>query len=167
MTNIEHKDLNKANDKPIAGYQLFAIEKRYEGWSAPDISLELEKKYKIKVPDSTIRYWFYKKGPLAGYYRNYADLRIRLELEETHDFIKGNVSKAAKVLARVMAGKGGMPQVAAAQIFLERGLGKVGEKIEHSGTVGVAMIDILKAIKEAKKNGDNEQKDTKNSESAG
>ncbi|HBX15891.1 MAG: hypothetical protein UV20_C0009G0033 [Candidatus Magasanikbacteria bacterium GW2011_GWA2_42_32] len=148
----ETKRLKSANLSLLSAYQFFAIQKRYEGHPYKRISAEIKQNYGIEIAEGTIKWWFYKGGPLAQCYREYADNMVQLEIEEVQDFIRGNLSKAAKVLAQVMQGMGGPAQVMAAKEFLERGLGKVGEEInlKHSGTVGVAMIDILRAIKEAK-----------------
>lgn len=109
--------------------------------------LKIAEEFNIIVAESTIKCWFWKEGPLRQFYRDYADVMIDLEMEKTRDFISSNVSKAANCLALVMGGQGGPAQVMAAKEFLDRGLGKVTEKREHSGAVGVAMLDVLKAIK--------------------
>lgn len=148
--------LTKPNFSLIPAYEFFAVQKRYEGLSYNNISQEIEKIYNIHVPPGTIKWWFYKGGRLAPFYREYADTMVAMEIEEVQDFIRGNVSKAAKVLAGVMQGSGGMAQVAAANAFLDRGLGKstenINQTVKHSGTIGIATLDVLKAIKEAKQN---------------
>ncbi len=142
----------KSNLSIIPAHEFLAIQLRYQGMQYDKISLQIKQKYDLDVPKTTIAWWFYKNGKLLSLYREYADQMVELEMEEARDFIRGNVSKAAKVLAQVMQGVGGPAQVMAAKEFLERGLGKVKDEVDlkHSGTVGVAMLDVLQAIKETK-----------------
>lgn len=149
MTQIATKS-KKSNFSILSAYKFFAIQKRYEGISYKNISLRIKENYDIDVPESTIKWWFYKNGQLITIYREYADEMIELEREETKDFLKGNVSKAAKILAKVMLGNGSPAQVSAANIFLDRGLGKVKEEIEahvkHTGVISV--VDVLKLLEQ-------------------
>lgn len=144
----------KTNVSVLPATHFFAIQKRYEGWTYPRIIDEMKKRFDVDVAESTVRWWFYKGGPLATIYREYADKMTTIEIETARDFIKGNVLTSAKVLARVMAGGGSMAQVAAAREFLDRGLGKTEETVNTklSGGVALGVVDILKLMKEAKQN---------------
>lgn len=134
----------------IPAYQFHAIKRRYEGAPAIKISQEIGELYDIKIADSTVRWWFTKTGALAQLYREYADQMIDLEIEETRDFIRGNVSKAAKILAAVMArgNPGDSPRVAAAKEFLTRGLGNEILPINGNIKAQVTVIDMLKFLEQ-------------------
>lgn len=135
MENEKLKLLNK--NEIIPAYHFEAVKLRYQGMRYKQIRQELKIKFGIDREEQTIAYWFYKDGPLHKFYREYADLMIALEVEETRDFIRGNVSKAAKTLAAVMTGQGGPAQVMAAKEFLDRGIGKIKDDEEKPTEIKV------------------------------
>lgn len=143
MTDLSKK---KDNLSILPAYQFYAIKQRYKGIPYKEITTKIGEIYGVYLGNSTVRCWFWKNGVLQQQYREYADLMIQLEFEECRDFIRGNVSKAAKTLARVMSGDGNAAMVMAAKEFLDRGLGKVKEEVEHSGGIVVAPLrDLLEA----------------------
>ena len=162
----------KINLAILPAYQFFAIKERYRGTQYKKISLMIANEFNVNIPEGTIKYWFYKKGPLKDFYRKYADDMIDIEIEEARDFIKGNVSKAAKILAQVMVGNGDSAQVSAAKEFLERGLGKVKEEHEHKveANITLGVFDILRILEQKdlnKQNDGSTGKNQNNSDSAG
>jgi hypothetical protein len=160
------EDLSKlsANLSILPMYKFYAVQERFKGTPYKQIALNIREKYDVDITESGIKYWFSSNGSLMEFYREYADGMIKLELEEVRDFIRGNVTMAAKVLAGVMAGKGGPAQVMAAKEFLDRGLGKVKDEVEHSGTVGIATVDILKALEKAEHETNRDRQNRKSKE---
>ena len=141
------KDNNKKLEK---GYYQFAIHRRYEGITSAKISQMIKDKFNVEFHHSTIRKWFSVKGCLYKDYNDYAKLMNRLERQETRDFLKGNISKAAKALAMCISGQGNMTMVVAANSFLDRGLGKPkdleddedDEQVENK----IGMVEALKLL---------------------
>lgn len=148
--------MTKNDNKIILAHYWEAIKLRYEGKTSAKIKDVILEKYDIDVHSGTIRNWFMRNGALRELYDNYAEERIELEKKEAQNFLKGNVTKAAKTLAMVMAGKGGPAQVMAAKEFLERGLGKVKENIDLNQNV--AFLDIMRLIDDNNKNRQQENK---------
>jgi len=148
----------------LPAYKYYAVQKRAERVPYITIARRIKEKYNEDVSEQRVKNWFWSRGSLYKFYRAYVDEIREMEKEATKDFIDGNLSKAAVTLAQVMAGQGDSAQVAAAKIFLDRGLGKVKEEkdIRVSGTVGVAMVDVLKAIDQIE---DEKRKDTDNNKS--
>ena len=141
MSNLPETPQEKSdNFETLPAYEFFAIQEKYRGVPYKQICVNIKEKYDKDIVEETVKHWFWKKGKLLTMYRDYADTMIDLEMEECRDFIRGNVSKAAKTLARVMAGDGGPAQVMAAREFLDRGLGKVKERTELSGVIGVFTL---------------------------
>ena len=148
MTEIDKK---KRNFSILAGYHFLAIEERYKGTTYKEIVNKIRQKFGVEFAISTIKNWFCHVGGLHDCYRDYSDQMIKLEKEETDDFIKGNIKNAAKTLAFVMATGTDSAKVNAAKEFLERGMGKVKEEHEHSGSIAVGVLDILRAKEELEK----------------
>jgi hypothetical protein len=127
----------------IPAYQFHAIKMRYSGqYTYKQMVEEINKKYGVTFSVEAIQSWFGKRGSLGEAYRQYADEMMALEIEEAQDFIKGNVSKAAKTLAAVMMGKGGPAQVMAAKEFLDRGIGRVTEKLQVAGVLATINAEV-------------------------
>lgn len=150
-----NKIIEKLNDDTnflkLPDYKRYAIKRRFQGIPYIKIAGEIKERFKINVKEYTLKNWFWKGGSLTVPYRSYADLMIGLEIEETRDFIKGNLKKAAKILAKVMTGDGTPAQVSAAKEFLDRGLGRVpvpiDAEVKHSG-----IVELFHAMKDADNN---------------
>ncbi|MBU2060116.1 MAG: hypothetical protein KKB38_20590 [Gammaproteobacteria bacterium] len=143
----------KPNFSILPVYQYFAMTRKYRGIPYARIVEEILEKYDVEVSESTIKYWFYKNGPLKTCYEEFAAQETEFEIELTHSLLKSYLSPAARTLGLGLAGQANAIQIAAAKEILERGIGKVKDEMDlrHSGTVGVAMLDVLQALKEVKK----------------
>ncbi|HLB57754.1 MAG: hypothetical protein A3F67_04210 [Verrucomicrobia bacterium RIFCSPHIGHO2_12_FULL_41_10] len=144
--------LETPNLSIIPIHEFRAIQLRFQGVEYQHISIKLKEEFDVDVPKTTISWWFYKNGKLAGIYREYADQMINLEMETARDLLKSYLKPAVKTLGQGLAGIATAVQVASAKEIIERGLGKVREEIDlkHAGTIGVAMLDVLAALKEVK-----------------
>ena len=112
----------------VRGHELLAIREHYRGLPYQEIAEKIEERCRVTIKPATLRMWFYKNGRLNDVYGEYQEQMAKIEERATNDFIRGNLMAAAKTLMRVMQGKGGFAQVAAAKVFLDRGLGRVAKK---------------------------------------
>ena len=150
----------------LPAYKFYAVQQRALRIPYLTISRKINEKWDVNISEQTVKNWFWSQGSLYKFYRAYVDEIREMEKEATEDFIAGNLSKAAETLAMVMAGQGDSPQVAAAKIFLDRGLGKVAEKadINIKATIGIAMVDVLKAIDQIEDERKQDKDNTKSEE---
>ncbi len=150
------KIANRTNTSIIPAHQALAIERWYEGAASADIANEIWGKYRVKVADSTIRWWFCEEGTLVDAYNDFAEQQNKLRNQKVRNTFSAHIDKAANTLARVMAGQGGMPQVAAAKEWLDRGMGKVPDKATiltgNIRTVAELMQKEAQELKDAEKN---------------
>lgn len=151
--------LAKTRNSIILAYQHRACELRYEGTHSNEIADILFREYEYRTSGSAIRHWFSKNGTLFEYYNEYAAEQNDERERVANDVFKANVDKAQGTLARVMAGQRGMgvPQVLAAKEWLDRGLGKVADKVKLDARVGVYnfadwAIKQAEGIKDAEAN---------------
>lgn len=151
--------IKKPNLSILPAHQALAVEMKYEGHTYQQIANEIRYKYEVIVPENTIKWWFYKLGPLRQYYEEYAATMNEMKVVTIQNTFKAKLENAQAALMLAMSGKGNSAQVTAAREWLDRALGKVPDKLHAS--VGVyTFADWIKQ-ETIKENEQHESKDEK------
>jgi len=149
----------KPNLSILPAHQALAVELKYEGHTYQQIANEIRYKYDISVPEGTLKWWFYRLGPLREYYDDYAATMNEMKVATIQNTFKAKLENAQAALMLAMSGKGNSAQVQAAKEWLDRALGKVPDKLD--ARIGVyTFADWMKqeTLKEKEQHESQDQK---------
>ena len=137
-------ELTQNNTRALLPLHYFqAMQLRFEGYKYHEIAK------KVDLSEFTLRHLFCKGGVLYEIYQDYCIKEADIRRNEARDTMSAHIDDVARRLVQIVNTGKEIPAIMAGKEILDRIEGKTKETIEHSGTVGIAVVDVLKAIKEA------------------
>lgn len=136
--------------------QLEAMQLRFEGYSANEISQRL-KNVGYDVPQTTIEYWFRKTGPLHEIYREWVEEEKFVRLEQARDMYSAHADKSMRVLLALMTDPNPMIRLMSAREVQTRLFGDPKKRTfaeKDSNDADNAVVKILKEYKVLEENGE-------------
>jgi hypothetical protein len=134
-------ELEQNRTKELMPLKYFdAIRMRFGGYTYAEISK------KVDLKEGYLRQLFCKGGVLHDTYQDYAEKEREYRQEHTKEIFNAHVESVARRFVQIVNTGKEMSAIIAGKEILDRTIGKVQDKIEHTGSVGIAVVDVLKAI---------------------
>lgn len=125
---------------PLAYYE--AMEMRFLGFTYKEISK------KVELSEGHLRVLFHKNGILHDAYQDYVAKEVQYRVDHTREIFSAHIEEVARRFVTIVTSGKDIPAIMAGKEILERVLGKVKDDVNlnHSGGVGVALVDMVRAV---------------------